>query len=134
MEHIIKNNLINDYISTFNTLNESNLKYDSIAFDYTYDSDINILKEFNINFKQIKKIILYDCRPGPEPKFNFNNFYQKFFSLGIEQNLIYLSLGHKLYSPPDIEAELFNTCINNFKSLKHLELYNIKFKNTFIFK
>lgn len=45
-----------------------------------------------------------------------------------------MSLGHIIYSPADIEAELFNTSINNFKSLKHLELYNIKFKNTFIFK
>ena len=45
-----------------------------------------------------------------------------------------MSLGHLYFSPADVEAELFNHSLNNFKSLKHLELYNINFKNTFIFK
>ena len=55
---IEKYNLKNDYILAFNNLNKTNSKYSSINFDYKMSNDIDYLKDFKINFKQIKNLII----------------------------------------------------------------------------
>ena len=53
--HIKKCNLKTEYISKFDELNKSNVKYSSISFKFIRNNDIDYLKEMNINYKQIKK-------------------------------------------------------------------------------
>ena len=55
---IEKYNLKNDYILSFNNLNKTNSKYSSIKFDFKESKDFDYLKDFNINFKQIKKLVI----------------------------------------------------------------------------
>ena len=47
-QNIKNNNLKNDYISVFNNLNKSNIKYGAIKFQYYEESDINLFEQFNI--------------------------------------------------------------------------------------
>ena len=54
---IDKFDLKEDYISTFDKLNQSKSKYSSLTIYYEDSYDILYLKEFRINFIQIKRII-----------------------------------------------------------------------------
>ena len=47
-----------DYIILFNKLNKSNIKYSSIYYSFNDIEKLNYLKEFNLDFHKIKRIIL----------------------------------------------------------------------------
>ena len=51
-------NLKNDYIKFFGKLNKSNIKYSSIFYKFTEISQILYLKQFNIDFNNIKRLSL----------------------------------------------------------------------------
>ena len=104
MNKFKKYNLEKDYISVFNKLNESNIKYSSLSFNYKNKDDFNYLKNLDINFNNIKNI-------------RFNN---------LDHFLLYLNKEDKL--PPSFIK------INNFNFLQQLSLTNIFFEETFIIK
>ena len=131
-KNIIKNNLINDYISVFDNLNKSNIKYGAIKFKYYEESDLNLLERLNIKFNQIKKLCIFDGS-SDSTKLNFTNFYKNLFSFDIKNSLIYLKIWHSFQSFLSLEPEILNS-INEFKSLKYLELSSILFEEIFTLK
>ena len=135
-------NLKNDYISLFEKMNKSNQKYSSLYFRLNKIEDLNYLKEFKVDFTKIKRLTIKYYKNEYEKKIyggslshylsetkTTNDFYKNLFLLeDIQNNLIDLNIdnsGGKI-----IELEYFNN-LNNLKSLKELDLNNIKFSDTF---
>jgi len=128
IELIKKYNLKNEYASIFDKLNRSNSQYSSLLIICKNPVDIYYLKGFNINFNQIKKVIIEENDKNEKKD---NILFKALFSLNIiENNLSYLNL--KFYLN-EIEPKLFEK-LNNFVSLEYLELEGFKFKTTFIIK
>ena len=144
---IEKFNLKNDYQNVFSIMNELNINYSSIEFIFKDINDINYLKEFKINFGQIKKLIIKQ-KQRINLK-NYNYFFNNLFSLNkIGSNLSYLNINifnedllHKsnsmienydkeVFNEDEIESKLFEN-LNNFKSLEILKLSGFNFKNNF---
>ena len=131
MFYIKKYNLKKDYISAFNKLNKSNVKYSKIRFDFIVPEDINYLKDFNINFSHIKQLTINN-----NDKFklvDYNLFLKTLFSFkNIEKNMINLKINFShffvTFCPEDMEN------LNNFKSLEILSLENFYFDTTFLLK
>lgn len=123
----------NDYISYFNKLNSIDSNYTSLIFDNIRcdncdNYDLNTINnEFNINFNHIKRLIFY---------FHYSNssnyFLKSLFSIDIKNTLIELNIQNKP-SYAFIDYDLFKE-LNNFKSLKNLNLIGFHFKNTSILK
>ena len=126
-----KFNLSNDYISIFEKLNQSKSNYSSITFYYKDSHDIDYLKEFKINFSQIKRLHL-----RIDEYFNtkdYSYFFKTFFSLNnIENSLIILDLSIKWmqYTKYQIETNLVEK-LNNFKLLEYLHINGLKLKENF---
>ena len=116
LDDIKKFNLKQKYISAFKQLNNVGSNYSSLDFSIDERDDINLLKEFKINFGQIKElsnIFIFS-------KNDSNNILENLFSLdNIGKNLI--SLGLTLSISHKIEANTFEK-INNFKLLEKLQL------------
>ena len=105
VEVIESNNILNDYIMTFQKLNKCNLKYPGLKFIYKDGKDINYLKELQLNINSIKKLEIenYGAIPSHSNIFsifnsfvfwqsNYDYFFKTLFSFnGIENNLIELS-------------------------------------------
>jgi len=130
--HIVgKFNLSNDYISIFEKLNQTKSNYSSITFYYKDSHDIDYLKEFKINFSQIKRLHLMI-----DDYFNtkdYHYFFKIFFSLNnIENSLVILDLNIKWmkYKQYQIETNLIEK-LNNFKSLEYLHINGLKLKENF---
>ena len=140
---IEKFKLKKDYISAFTKMNNLNLKYPKIRFEYQDSNDIDYFKTFKFNFNLIEKLIICrDCYDiGVEFKFknlvfwkaNNNYFFKILFSFeNIENNLKELTL--KNYSDyNEISISTFEK-INNFKSLEYLEKYDYIFEDTFLLR
>ena len=128
--YTIKNlNLNNDFKSCFDKLNKSKSKYSSIIFDFRDSTDINYLKTFKINLKQIKKIFLH-----LEEKTKLDKFFKSLYSfIDILNNLEFLHINIRQYSldHSQVDNNLMNN-INNFKSLKQIVLVGFNFKKEFI--
>ena len=117
------------YITSFKKLNESNIKYPALIFIYKNGKDIDYLKEFNINFSQIKKLDILQNIEGNNTK---NNDYlcKTLFSFNnINNNLTNLEM--QLYG--HIESKSLEG-LNNMASLKSLKLESLRLNNTFILK
>ena len=148
-------NLKNDYISIFDKMNKSNSNYSSIFFQYINSNDTKYLEDFNINFEQIKKLTLFQdfskeercSNPNDnivnqlattEAEKRWNNFFKILFSLNnIGKNLIYLDIDIFNNILKTNKIELDNNSfenLNNFKSLKYLKLYELRFKTIFNLK
>ena len=126
-EDIKKYNLKEDYISAFNQLNKSCSNYSSLSFAIYEKDDINKLKEFNINFSQIKKI--FDLFIFSHKYYN-DYILENLFSLNnLENNLT--SLGLIICNISDLDPNIFEK-INNFKKLEKLHLNVFHFKKTCI--
>ena len=124
-------NLSNDYISIFEKLNKSNSKYTSITFFYRDSHDIDYLKEFKINFGQIKRFHLIIGNYFRTKDYDY--FFKEFFSLNnLDNNLVVLDLNIKWmkFTKYQIETNLIEK-INNFKSLEYLHINGLKLKNNF---
>ena len=55
---IDENELINNYKLFFDKLNKSNIKYSSIFYKFNDKNKLNYLKNINIDFNKIKKLII----------------------------------------------------------------------------
>ena len=130
MEIIKKCKLKKDYISKFKELNKLNINYTSIDFYFDDDEDINFLKDCNINFNQLKKLVIR--KQLFKKTYNEQLFKSLFTLIHTANNLVYLSL-----NIPNKDIKISNDSfefINNFKFLEHLELDSFEFATTFIFK
>ena len=119
------------YITIFEDLNKKNTKY-SLYLEIEDCNDINYLKEFNINFNQVRCLKIIPSFLGMIKNYqNYNYLVKTSCSFNnIETNLKYLSLD---LIDSIIEADSLDN-INNFKSLEYLELSNVKLNNTFSLK
>ena len=130
IEIIKKCKLKKDYISKFKELNKLNINYTSIDFYFDDDEDINFLKDCNINFNQLKKLVIR--KQLFKKTYNEQLFKSLFTLIHTANNLVYLSL-----NIPNKDIKISNDSfefINNFKFLEHLELDSFEFATTFIFK
>lgn len=127
---IDKFDLKEDYISTFEKLKQSKSKYNSLTIYYEDSYDILYLKDFKINFNQIKRIIFIpnSYHVTGDYKYFLNTFFS-FFSR-IENNLTNLKLK---WVENEIEPRTIQN-LNNFKSLELLNLTGFKFTKTFMLK
>ena len=138
-----KLNLKKDYISVFEKMNNSNIKYNVLYIHYKDIEDINYLNELKINFNNIKKLVFSIDDDGDdednkekESKGNFVKKYdclKKFFSFNnFKDNLVYLDLILPKKGNFKLESNLFKNV--NFQSLKLLGLSWFKFKTNFEIK
>ena len=127
---IDKFDLKEDYISTFEKLKQTKSKYNSLTIYYEDSYDILYLKDFKINFNQIKRIIFIpnSYHVTGDYKYFLNTFFS-FFSR-IENNLTNLKLK---WVENEIEPRTIQN-LNNFKSLELLNLTGFKFTKTFMLK
>ena len=125
---IEKLDLRDDYINKFYELNMNKAKYNSLTIYYEDSYDILFLKEFKINFKQIKRLnfIPNSYIVTGDYKYFLNTFYTLFN--GMENHLIQLRLK---WVRNEIEPKLMEK-INKFKSLKLLNLTGFKFTSNFL--
>jgi len=125
---IDKFDLKEDYISTFDKLNQSKSKYSSLTIYYEDSYDILYLKDFRINFKQIKRIIFTpnSYHVTGDYKYFLNTFFS-FFN-HIETNLTNLKLK---WIENEIEPKTLQS-LSNFKSLDLLNLTGFKFTKSFV--
>ena len=121
VESLIKYNLKSDYISAFEKLKESNIKYSSLDYSFTKNEDISYLYELKINFANIKK--LYITKYFTDKIFNINIFRND----DLLNNLVDLNL---VFYAGKIKPKAFEN-LNNFKSLTKLKL-EANFESTFI--
>ena len=127
---IDKFDLKEDYISTFEKLNQSKSKYNSLTIYYEDSYDILYLKDFKINFNQIKRIIFIpnSYHVTGDYKYFLNTFFS--FFTRIENNLTNLKLK---WVENEMEPRAIQN-LNNFKSLELLNLTGFKFTKTFVLK
>ena len=127
---IDKFDLKDDYISTFEKLKQSKSKYNSLTIYYEDSYDILYLKDFKINFNQIKRIIFIpnSYHVTGDYKYFLNTFFSLFSR--IENNLTNLKLK---WVENEMEPRTVQN-LNNFKSLELLNLTGFKFTKTFVLK
>ena len=65
-----------DYIILFNKLNKSNIHYTSICYLFNDITKLNYLREFNLDFNKIKRII-FEIK---EKDYIINEDYKSYFS------------------------------------------------------
>ena len=123
--------LKNDYISTFNTLNSCSSEYSSLTFCYKDSNDITYLKEFNIDFGQIKRLtfILDDYFDTKD----YEYFFKIFFGLkNIGNSLVklILNVNWTKFMRIEIDPNLIKN-LNNFKLLEYLTINGIKLSKNF---
>ena len=121
---------INDIKKLIDYLNNNNIKYPSIIYQYKNTEHISYLKYFNIDFKQIKKLAIkqkFECN-----KKNCDNFFNTLLLCFNENynNLIYLDIQIQTCH---IKSDLINK-LNDFKNLETLKLKGFLFKTPFILK
>ena len=159
MEYIHKNILIEDYTKYFEKLNNSNEKY-SLEFNFCDIDDIKYLKDFNINFNQIKKLNIIKAKKSikkdgsnsmpfkgetsdknKDDLKKFDSFFNTLFSFeNIEYSLISLTLNIFNESEWNFNASFIQLNpdvlegLNKLKTLKHLYLYNFIFTGPFTLK
>ncbi len=123
-----KLDLRDDYINKFYDLNMNKAKYASLTIYYEDSYDILFLKEFKINFKQIKRLnfVPNSYIVTGDYKYFLNTFFTLFN--GIENHLTQLRLK---WVRNEIEPNMIKN-INKFVSLKLLNLTGFKFTDTFL--
>ena len=134
-----KNHLMIDYLSFFEKMNKTNINY-SLLFNYNNSSDIKYLKQFNVDFKNVKKLTI---RPIPALCGSFKTyvsyldpilpkFFETLFSLkDIQNNLVYLKIqilfNQRIKISPNSLLKL-----NDFKALENLELEGFNIDSKFV--
>ena len=132
--------LENEYISTFDKLNKSQIDL-SILFKYTEEEDLDFFKKC-VNLNKVRKLIIYEditqkqyyfyhtARPindkslPPEKKKMANLFSKITSGNNLVNNLLYLKLNLKSFTRKELNL-LEN--LNLFKSLNYLELEYFRF-------
>ena len=155
MDKIEKFNLQKDYISIIEKVNNSGFdkNYPGIYFKYKNPTDVDFIKDLNLNFKLIKKLKLkraneekgenydeiYDQAKKEEMEKetniinnkSFSNFYKALFSLpDIQNNLIDLNLKVNKENKKSFIPNSFQE-INNLKALQNLCINGYNFETPF---
>ena len=115
INEIIDLKIKDDYSSVFDKLNQSKSKYSSITLNINNNTNLNNIKQFKIDFKQLKRLTI-----KPNKIYDINNNINYNFLLEIEKNLIYLNLKCSNYGGNINEDSFLN--FDNFISLEHLVL------------
>ena len=123
---------VNDIKKLIDYLNNNNIKYPSIIYQYKNTEHISYLKYFNIDFKQIKKLTIKQKQKFECNKKNCDNFFNTLLLCFNENynNLIYLDIQIQTCH---IKSDLINK-LNDFKNLETLKLKGFLFKTPFILK
>ena len=123
--------LKNDYISTFSKLNACSSKYSSLTFCYKDSNDITYLKEFNINFGQIKRLtfIIDDYFNTKDYEYFFSNFFG-LKNIGTSLVKLILNVNWTKFMRIEIDPKLIKN-LNNFKLLGYLTINGIKLSDNF---
>ena len=128
-------NLKGDYISCFDKLNKMKAKYSSIKVDFKNNEDINIIKELNINFEQIKEFAI--LKTGRSNTYNYSYFFSKLFgikSFRNNNNIKYLYLNiFDSYNEIKVDSTSLEG-LNNFLNLENLKLNSFYIKDIFTLK
>ena len=131
INEIKKFKLSDYYISFFEKMNKRNKKYSSLFFKFQDDRDVKFLKDFKINFNQLKRLTINEQKYiVDDNKCSLNKFSKDYyifldlFSLESIQNLIYLNID--FLEKKTIDSNIFVN-LNKIKSLKELNLNNILF-------
>ena len=125
----------NDYISTFNKLNNSEKKYKAISFHFKNHNDVKYLNELNVNFKNIQKFefLQYFCL-NIDVSPNYDIIFKTIFSkIEFANQLTYLNLTINIRDKQEIAPNLIEN-LNSFNLLKDLKLYGFYFNSIFILK
>ena len=131
LENMEKYNLKDKYISNFEKLNKSNIKYTSLYFYIKNINNINYLKDFKIEFNENKNLSFNEYY-NDNNCYNIDTFFTTLISFdNIINNLVYLYLYFS--ENKKINTNIFKK-INEFKSLKYLELANIELSDSFLLK
>ena len=122
IDEIKKYNLELKYNSFFKGLEGLKNNYYSLSIKFYWPEDLNYLSKLNIDFHNLKRLELnFGCDTNNT---NPNSIQAILFSnKNLEYNLEYL---HLICSGETIDYNIFKQ-INNFKSLKELNLERIKF-------
>jgi len=115
--NIKTNKIANNYINTFNKLNQDKTKYLSLFVNYKSDEDIEFLSKLNINFNVIKKLIIYNYNNDIYDRDEFLNFILSFQF----NSLVYLEIKAKLYYENNDKAKLEKKIIEGLISMKTLK-------------
>ena len=121
--HLRKYNLKFDYISAFEKLNESNIKYSSLVYFFENNEDINCLNELKINFANIKTLNITKYITDKIFDININIFTNN----DLLSNLINLYL---IFCSDRIASKAFEN-LNNLKKVINLTL-TANFDSAFI--
>ena len=132
---ITYSNLKEDYISCFDKLNKTKSKYSSIKIDFKNNEDINIIKELNINFEQIKELSI--LKNGRSDTYNYNYFFNNLFTMksfinNINLEFLFINIFDS-YNSIKIDANSLEG-LNNFNNLKILKLNSFKINDIFTLK
>ena len=107
-----------DYISTFNKLNNENLIFPGLIFILDNDNQVNQISEYNINFNKLKRIEI-----NSKNRINCDKLINIIFSNSL-QNLMILEI--KLYEKAQIKSNIFEN-LNNSIFIQRLNLKNLEF-------
>ncbi len=75
IKDIDKNNLVYDYISTFNNLNQLKAQYISLRFNFINDNHLLYINTFNIKSEKIKRLTIIN------EYYDFNYFNDNYFPI-----------------------------------------------------
>lgn len=125
IETIEKYQLNKDYVEAFNNLNLYKCKNFSVKINFRNEKDIDIIKDFKINFEEIKELDMINV--GSDKNINYDDLFKNFFSYkNFGKNLTDLNLKiHDVWGK--INTNIFDL-INDFQNLKTLELNGINFQ------
>ena len=127
-----KYTIYSDYISAFNKLNNLNTNYEGISFNYRSSDDINLLKDLKIKCSQLKMLLIRQEFQGLNNDYNY--FFKTLFSYFTDKRkLIVLELDLLKIKSVLLNPQRFED-LNNFESLKQLNICGINFMTTFKLK
>lgn len=107
-----------DYISTFNKLNNDDLNYPGLIFDLDNDNQISKISKYNINFNKLKRLEICSIN-----SINCDKLFNIIFSNGLK-NLMILEI--KLNEKAQIKSNIFEN-LNNSIFIQRLKLENLEF-------
>lgn len=131
--------LLQYYYDKFNELNDLNINYESLRFEYENGYYVDFLKYIPINYKQLKKLELYNnsISDGMFGRENNEEYEESrtnsivFPLMANATNLIHLSIHYYLFLYKKVNPKTFEF-INTFKHLEYLKLDSINFESKFI--
>ena len=123
---IINNNIMKYYIKVFEKLNESNINYSSLCFQFDPNTDEHLsdIQNFKIDYQKIKKLIFEEKNRTINYKYEELLLFKTIIANNnIVNNLIFLEIKNKRNINESLIYNLDN--INDFKCLEELRLENV---------